>query len=229
MCRPECVVSSECPQDKACVNQKCVDPCPGTCGVFAQCRVVNHNPICTCQSGFTGDPFIKCARIECMFLHLFLLLPLTIFIFLLVPPPPKEVGNPCVPSPCGPNSQCRVIGTQAACSCLPNYVGRAPNCRPECTNDSECPNHLACKNEKCRDPCPGSCGTNAQCTVVNHSPVCSCFPGYIGDPFSSCTLPPPPCKKLLSFHCRLLFHYTVFLVSLSCVTQSYSIILICSY
>lgn len=66
MCRPECVVSSECSQDKSCVSQKCVDPCPGTCGVNAQCRVVNHNPICSCLTGYTGDPFIRCAKIERM-------------------------------------------------------------------------------------------------------------------------------------------------------------------
>lgn len=124
----------------------------------------------------------------------------------LVPAPTKESGNPCIPSPCGPNSQCRVIDTQPACSCLPNFIGRPPNCRPECINDSECPNNLACKNGKCRDPCPGSCGINAQCTVINHSSVCSCFKGYTGDPISSCILL-PPCKihiKILSFVINLL-------------------------
>lgn len=30
-CRPECVQNSECDQTKACVNNKCVDPCPGVC------------------------------------------------------------------------------------------------------------------------------------------------------------------------------------------------------
>lgn len=197
MCRPECVASSECSQDKACVSQKCVDPCPGTCGLNAKCRAVNHNPICSCSPGFTGDPFTRCDKIKSMSL-LPLSLSYNLFLsFILVLPPPPEIGNPCVPSPCGPNSQCRLIGSQPACSCLPNFVGRPPNCRPECINDSECPNNLACKNEKCRDPCPGACGVNAQCTVVNHGPVCSCFQGYIGDPFNSCSLPPTPCK--LSF------------------------------
>lgn len=30
-CRPECVQNSECDQTRACVNNKCVDPCPGVC------------------------------------------------------------------------------------------------------------------------------------------------------------------------------------------------------
>lgn len=64
-CRPECVVSSECPQDKACIKQKCTDPCPNTCGENAFCKVVNHNPICSCTRGFTGDPFVRCNRDEC--------------------------------------------------------------------------------------------------------------------------------------------------------------------
>lgn len=64
-CRAECVVSSDCSQDKACINQKCVSPCtPGTCADSAICKVVNHNPICSCLPGFTGDPFIRCIRRE---------------------------------------------------------------------------------------------------------------------------------------------------------------------
>lgn len=59
-CRPECVISAECAQDKACLNNKCVDPCPGTCGQNARCQVLNHNPICSCSPGFTGDPFLQC-------------------------------------------------------------------------------------------------------------------------------------------------------------------------
>ncbi|RZC36337.1 hypothetical protein BDFB_000145 [Asbolus verrucosus] len=81
---------------------------------------------------------------------------------------PVPVGNPCVPSPCGPNSQCRVIGNTPACSCLQNYIGRAPNCRPECTINSECPSNRACQNERCVDPCPGSCGAFADCVVITH-------------------------------------------------------------
>lgn len=111
----------------------------------------------------------------------------------------KEVGNPCVPSPCGPNSQCRVIGSQAACSCMPNYMGRAPNCRPECTSNAECTSNLACKNERCIDPCPGSCGSNANCKVVLHNPVCTCIIGYEGDPFTQCSLLPPPRKTIFLF------------------------------
>lgn len=100
-----------------------------------------------------------------------------------IPPPPL---NPCQPSPCGPYSNCRVVNSHAVCSCQTDYIGTPPMCRPECVVSSECPQNRACINQKCSDPCPGTCGSNARCQVVNHNPICSCSPGYSGDPFVSC-------------------------------------------
>jgi len=100
------------------------------------------------------------------------------------PPPPRD---PCSPSPCGPNSQCRVVNQQAVCSCLQDYVGSPPQCRPECVVSYECPQDRACVNLKCADPCPNTCGIGAQCTTKNHNPICACPPGFTGDPFSQCT------------------------------------------
>jgi hypothetical protein len=62
-CRPECVMNSECSQDKTCIQNTCKDPCPNLCGLNARCKVLAHNPICTCSPGYTGDPFIECLRI----------------------------------------------------------------------------------------------------------------------------------------------------------------------
>lgn len=78
-------------------------------------------------------------------------------------------------------------------------MGRPPNCRPECTNNAECSSVLACHNQKCIDPCPGSCGLNAVCRVVNHNAVCSCQQGYVGDPLSGCQLALPASKRSLNF------------------------------
>lgn len=99
---------------------------------------------------------------------------------------PVVPSDPCMPTPCGPNSQCRVIANQPACSCLLNYIGRPPNCRPECTISAECPANLACQNERCTNPCPGSCGLVATCRPINHKPVCACPEGFTGDPFAGC-------------------------------------------
>jgi hypothetical protein len=166
-CRPECTSNADCPLNEACSNQKCKDPCPGTCGIGAKCQVINHNPICSCPARYTGDPFSRCHLIP--------------EVTQMSPP-----SDPCQPSPCGPNSQCRVVGDQASCSCIAEMIGNPPNCRPECISNSECSSHLACINQKCKDPCPGSCGINAHCRVVSHAPMCICTEGFVGDPFTQC-------------------------------------------
>ncbi|KAF6203886.1 hypothetical protein GE061_002221 [Apolygus lucorum] len=167
-CRPECVLNTDCPRDKACQRNKCKDPCPGTCGQGARCEVLNHIPMCVCPPGTTGNAFIECRPIPAAEL------------------PPAPPTNPCIPSPCGPNAQCKVAGESPSCSCLPDFLGAPPNCRPECISNSECSSHLACINQKCKDPCPGLCATNAICRVVSHTPQCLCTEGYTGDPFSQC-------------------------------------------
>lgn len=71
--------------------------------------------------------------------------------------------------------------------------------RAECLDDSECRGHLVCSNNKCIDPCAGTCGANSNCEARNHLPVCSCPPGHTGDPFVSCRRFDPG-KINLSFH-----------------------------
>lgn len=60
-CHPECINSYECPSNRACIRQKCADPCPGSCGLMAICNVFNHIPTCTCPHDYTGDPFSYCS------------------------------------------------------------------------------------------------------------------------------------------------------------------------
>jgi hypothetical protein len=116
-----------------------------------------------------------------------------------------EPGDPCRPSPCGPNSQCKPVNGQGVCSCLPSYVGSPPGCRPECVVSSECSQNRACVNQKCVDPCPGTCGLNTRCEVINHSPICSCTQGFTGDPFTRCI----PIPRKLSFLCSMYLHYVI--------------------
>lgn len=97
--------------------------------------------------------------------------------------------HPCSPSPCGPNSRCLEYNDQAVCTCLPSYIGNPPSCRPECISSSDCPLNEACVNFKCQDPCPGTCGIQAQCHVHYHSAICTCAPPLTGDPFSRCYYP----------------------------------------
>lgn len=193
-CRPECTSSSECPQNKACINQKCSDPCPGTCGSNTRCEVINHSPICSCLPQYTGDPFSRCTPLPRKS-YLYSIDQLDLMHQISIAPPQQIENvyqNPCVPSPCGLNSECRDIGGAPSCSCQQGFIGAPPNCRPECRINAECSSNQACIREKCRDPCPGSCGVGANCNVVTHTPVCTCIEGYTGDPFSSCYPKPPP-------------------------------------
>lgn len=197
-CRPECVINSDCQSHLACVLEKCREPCAGSCGVDANCKVINHTPICNCPEGFTGDPFTRCA-----------------------PKPPRKLTldqgsktnakhfypfnitiepvekNPCSPSPCGPNALCN----NGICTCIVDYQGDPYiGCKPECILSSECPRDKACIRLKCVDPCPGTCGQNAECAVINHIPTCTCISGYSGNAFILCTKIPGTKSQTLTYN-----------------------------
>ena len=213
-CRPQCVISSECASEQTCINQKCVDPCPGSCAPNADCRVVNHSPICSCIEGYTGDAFSDCRPkpvigklLSCLetlpthfdlnsdgcvapFLKISIVEPHSntrvLNASFLVEPNVAE-PRPCDAHPCGTNAECRQQGQAVTCVCPPDYVGDPYSaCRPECVLNTDCSRDKSCFRNKCVDPCPGTCGINAQCRVSNHVPVCTCLTGHTGDPYGSC-------------------------------------------
>ena len=59
-CRHECVLSSDCAPRLACVENKCRNPCENRCGTGALCTVRNHQPLCRCPPGYTGDASRQC-------------------------------------------------------------------------------------------------------------------------------------------------------------------------
>ena len=68
-----------------------------------------------------------------------------------------------------------------ACFCREGFFGDPyKGCRRECESDNDCNRNLACVKNKCSDPCPGVCGVNAQCVVLNHIPNCKCYDGMTG-------------------------------------------------
>lgn len=121
-------------------------------------------------------------------------------------PPYTNVSKPCLPSPCG-DMQCDVFGGQVAiCNpCMGQDAIYNPACRPECLTNADCPFDKACLGQACIDPCPGSCGVNALCSVVVHTPVCSCPEGYAGNPFEHCSIPASKfyqkvCSGVMTYH-----------------------------
>lgn len=203
-CHPECTISAECPSNKACIREHCIDPCPGSCGFSAECSVVNHTPICTCPNGYTGDPFSNCRPLPpepIISKHVFAVqflqhsLYKLLYIFL------DEPVDPCHPSPCGANAQCN----NGICTCLPEYHGDPyTGCRPECVLNTDCPRDKACLRSKCANPCPGTCGENAICDVINHIPMCRCPDGTVGSAFIRCS---PAPSKLSKHECLFFSRY----------------------
>uniref|UniRef100_A0AC34GXK5 Uncharacterized protein n=1 Tax=Panagrolaimus sp. ES5 TaxID=591445 RepID=A0AC34GXK5_9BILA len=51
---------------------------------------------------------------------------------------------------------------------------------PDNTSGDDCGTLVTCE--------PDDCGINATCTVFNHKKVCSCLPGYAGDPNTKCDI-----------------------------------------
>lgn len=164
-CHPECSVSVDCPSNKICQNMKCVNPCPGPCGLNAICSVSSHVMSCACEPGFNGNPYSRCEILRNEI----------------------ETITPCYPNPCGVNADCSYQNNAVKCTCLPEYFGNPYfKCKPECVADSDCVPSRACRNERCVDPCPGVCGASATCSILNHRALCSCVEGYEGNPYSQC-------------------------------------------
>lgn len=152
------------------------------CGQNAECRPQLHRAICICRDGYTGNAQTACFEIGCRSNS---------------DCPPiqtcinRECIDPCSYTSCGLNALCKPDSNhRARCYCPENFRGDPfIRCeRPECTTDNECPYNLACRNERCEDPC--KCGLSAICSVNNHRPQCSCPPGYIGNPLVSCNIQP---------------------------------------
>ncbi|KAL1124694.1 hypothetical protein AAG570_001318, partial [Ranatra chinensis] len=175
-CNYECQSHYDCPDDRpACSAGKCIDPCIGVCGVGADCRVkLRTTPVCSCPRDMTGDPFVRCR--------------------------PFDKTDLCVPNPCGSNAECtpghdNTGRERPVCTCRPGFLGDPlAGCRRgECTTDQECRFDQNCINYECKPSCSGGqCGQGAQCNARNHVAVCSCPPGYTGQPLKHCYEAPKP-------------------------------------
>lgn len=67
-----CRSNSDCPGEKACVSEKCVNPCEvgNLCAVPAECTVYRHKVQCTCPPGFVADAGTGCEKSTFHVVHL---------------------------------------------------------------------------------------------------------------------------------------------------------------
>lgn len=163
-CQPiECESHNDCSDEKICDLHKCRIAClaHNPCGQNAICSTNNHQQVCTCQPGYTGEPTRGCDLIDF-----------------------------CLNSPCAPGAVCTNSRGSYRCHCQLGTVGDAYNsgCQTpvECLRDQDCPITARCIEingvPKCADVCSRvRCGPNAECIPGEHVASCSCRLGYDGD------------------------------------------------
>jgi hypothetical protein len=175
----ECVSNNECPDDKQCMNEQCVNPCiyESKCAPRAECIAKNHNALCKCIQGFIGNPYVSCSpepKLECVRDS---------------DCSPNQLAcinskcqNPCDElKPCHNPAECQVIPSvpvrTMVCVCPDGYISSGNgHCKPiesvrvvGCVADSDCAPEKSCINAICRDPC--NCGPNSECRIKEHKPV----------------------------------------------------------
>ncbi|KAK0080814.1 hypothetical protein PV325_013289 [Microctonus aethiopoides] len=119
----------------------------------------------------------------------------------------KICVDPC-PGSCGIDALCYTINHTLLCECPRCYYGdpndkcqsftEALDPSKECENSTSCGMSEKCILDLCRNPCPGSCGINAICTVLKHEPNCRCPKCYEGDALIKCE----PYQGLRRFTCQ---------------------------
>ena len=193
-CTEGCRSNSDCSFKMACINYLCQNPCSmKTCGANAICISINHEAVCRCPEGFTGDGFQGCRiqQSDCQADKDCGLGKICISNRCLVGcrtdnncPFDKTCYNrkcidPCsLEQICGVNSLCRPTNHKAECSCPPNHIGDAKvYCMEnkqnletyECSDDVGCGPGKVCEHHYCVD-------IIKQCLYDNN-----CHPGEICD------------------------------------------------
>ena len=116
----DCLQDSDCPNDRQCLSEKCVDPCiygsSNICAPTARCRAINHRSQCYCPPGTQGDPFKQCVIVGCQS-HDDCAGDETCDVV-------NRVCRPvCNPGTCAQKASCRGERHQPICTCIPGTRG----------------------------------------------------------------------------------------------------------
>lgn len=193
-----CQYNEDCADHEACdrLNRVCRPVCDDdTCAETANCIGQQHQPKCHCPPGTKGNPFVECigakqpepecrsdsdcsSQLACI---------------------NQLCKNPCSNADvCTPGQECRILDTlplrTIMCTCPPDTIAdSAGRCKaiiapkPECVDDSECPDSDKCVSNTCVEACKVDlCGVNALCNSLHHQAICTCAPAYTGNPHVEC-------------------------------------------
>ena len=109
----DCRSDDDCPYDKTCKSNECVDPCPFTiCGSRAICKPERHKGICVCPRGLQGNPFVSCTEVGCQSNDDCSFDEKCNF-------QTRDCEPLCVRSPCAPGARCEANNHREICTC--NY------------------------------------------------------------------------------------------------------------
>ncbi|KAJ8890120.1 hypothetical protein PR048_009627 [Dryococelus australis] len=192
-----CANDYDCPNEKACVNKQCIDPCTlrGACGTNALCRPVLHKPRCSCPQCYVGMPHEVCTpEPKCEKTVPRPNQPVTGCMHdddcadhLACNRATKDCQDPCramLSFACDANKKCEVRRHKPMCVCKSGFVVNDMGeltCAPEhsdCSHNQECASNLACIEKKCQNPCTAlhkpPCSADKTCDVLDHKPVCIC-------------------------------------------------------
>lgn len=134
----ECITNEECPSDRICNNRACIPLCHdiSECGENALCFAENHEKICHCSPGYTGEPATGCRLLDF-----------------------------CKNAPCAPGARCELGAGSFRCLCADGAVGDPYNdgCRAavECEHDDDCPEAAMCRRDGPEPKCTGKCHNNS--------------------------------------------------------------------
>ena len=201
-----CQRDEECPTNRACIENQCVDPCyvpNNPCGDRAVCEPMQHRAVCHCPPEWAGNPHIQCY--QCRFTSLLQNHSSLIYVENIADeckvnadcPLTKacvsqECVDPCLTTSCGTNAQCQVDFHTAKCVCRPGLQGNPyVKClEVECRLDTDCGDRERCDRSKqeCVPLCvEDPCALGATCEARNHKEYCTCNPPLQGDGYVSCT------------------------------------------
>lgn len=191
----------DCPYEKACINDQCVDPCINGrvyCGLNAICQTQNHEAICECPLGTQGNPFVSCVSGHCQYNE-----------DCADHEACDRLNRACRPvcdeETCALDAVCLPRNHQPQCECKAGLVGNPhqqclppeqtitiQSSKPSCLHDSECPSQLACINQRCSNPCALAqvCSSQQTCTVLDILPlrtmICKCPKDTFTDNAGNC-------------------------------------------